>query len=108
MVVKNIKDKVRRKDLILLGIYALGGKCMVCGSKNGLMIHHETYNPNYLELSKIAILCASCHVKIHRHKIDLKISEEDREKINKIQKELLPLFKGNFRRCPIEPKEVYN
>jgi len=106
MVVKDIKNMIRRKDLILLGIYALGGKCMVCGSRNGLMIHHETYNSNYLELSKIVIVCASCHVKSHKHKIDLKISEEDKERIDKIQKELQPIFKGNFRRCPMNPKEL--
>jgi hypothetical protein len=54
----------------------LGKECAVCSSKKSLLIHHKDgngrgmKNPNN-DISNLAVLCKSCHAKIHFHKQNL-------------------------------------
>lgn len=43
-----------------------GHKCMVCGSKIGLEVHHNTYERRGQELpSDVIVLCRTCHQTFH-------------------------------------------
>ena len=44
----------------------LGSKCKLCGRTNKLLLHHRTYNNLWKETEvDFAILCYSCHKKLH-------------------------------------------
>ena len=37
-------------------------KCEICGSREGLIVHHRSYEPEVTEL-----LCRSCHSAVHNY-----------------------------------------
>lgn len=40
-------------------------ECVICGSKEGLHIHHKDKNPSNNQISNLLVLCGVCHKKIH-------------------------------------------
>ena len=46
-----------------------GNKCQICGSKEGLNVHHNSYNHHYKEhkhLEDLVVLCRKCHETFHQ------------------------------------------
>jgi hypothetical protein len=52
------------RDLLL---ERLGGRCEICGSTNGLVVHHKDNDRRNNSLSNLQLLCPACHMAIHRH-----------------------------------------
>jgi hypothetical protein len=40
-------------------------ECAICGSKEGLHIHHKDHNPENNTINNLIVLCGVCHKKIH-------------------------------------------
>lgn len=58
-------DKWRQKRFLVL--QRDGFKCVRCGSKNRLQVHHKTYRNVFNEpLSDLITLCNRCHKKEHK------------------------------------------
>ena len=67
-------------------------KCQVCGSKNNLNVHHNTYahhNNEHLHLADLVVLCRDCHALFHD-----KLPKEPTIKKNKpnIENDNIPLL----------------
>lgn len=43
----------------------LGDKCNICGSTEGLVIHHKDKNRENNDPENLQLLCSSCHKKKH-------------------------------------------
>jgi len=57
-------DKWKRKRYAVL--QRDGFRCVRCGSKNNLQVHHKTYRNIFNEpLSDLITLCKKCHKKQH-------------------------------------------
>ena len=74
---KEIRQLVLKRD---------GFKCIECGSKIKLHVHHETYEHykneiNYLE--DLNTICEKCHSKIHNKKLFGKIKQTPKIKYKK-------------------------
>lgn len=54
-VAKRLSPKIRQEI----------GVCKECGTKDGLVLHHEDRNHANNELENLTVLCASCHIKEH-------------------------------------------
>ena len=58
-------DKWHKKRLAVL--QRDGFRCVRCGSKNQLQVHHKTYRNIFNEpLSDLITLCKKCHKKQHK------------------------------------------
>jgi len=79
----NGKYKARRltqlyRDWILI---IKGNNCEVCGGSDNLHIHHKSYDmtseskPKEI-LSKITLLCRSCHIKLHKQTNKAKLTQD--------------------------------
>lgn len=40
-------------------------ECAICGTKEGLHIHHKDQNPKNNQINNLILLCGVCHKKIH-------------------------------------------
>ena len=45
-------------------------ECMICHSKEKIEIHHKDRNRKNNDIKNLAILCQSCHDKVHEHLVD--------------------------------------
>ena len=53
-----------------------GGKCLLCGSKKSIIVHHVDENRQNNEMDNLRTLCRKCHPKIHYSKDRVKIQSE--------------------------------
>jgi len=56
---KRVRKEVLKRD---------NNKCIICGSKKYLQVHHNTYKHHYrehLHLEDLDTLCNSCHKEFH-------------------------------------------
>lgn len=55
-------------------------KCLVCGSKNDLCVHHvvkiDIKDPEYNNIENLIVLCRKCHMSHHRKNRDVCPPEE--------------------------------
>lgn len=59
-------------------IESSNSKCINCGSKNNLQVHHNTYDRlGNEDLTDLAVLCKECHVLAHTRGAKVKLSDFD-------------------------------
>jgi 5-methylcytosine-specific restriction endonuclease McrA len=56
-------------DMRLALITLLGNKCIECGSKENLILHHRDKNELNNIVANFEVLCRSCHSKIHEEEL---------------------------------------
>jgi len=60
----NKREIISEKDKELI-FDKFKNKCVICGTEEGLHIHHKDHNPTNNEIENLILLCGICHKKIH-------------------------------------------
>lgn len=50
------RDAIRERD---------GNRCMICGSDDGLHVHHRDHDPTNDHPQNLVTLCGYCHARVH-------------------------------------------
>jgi hypothetical protein len=73
-----INNKTRRR----IAFQAWGMTCQQCGSTENVQVHHKDYNQRNNDPANLAVLCRTCHARIHgKDRIGRKHSEETKAKL---------------------------
>ncbi|MDO8641408.1 MAG: RNA-guided endonuclease IscB [Nitrosarchaeum sp.] len=85
-------------------LYRDGHKCVHCGSKNKLNVHHIV--PRMTGGNRpdnLGTLCSKCHVKLHNGKIEIKLKKtpgfKEASAMNIVRKRIIEELK---KECPVE------
>lgn len=57
--------KVRREYRLALIELLGGGRCDICKTEHGLLIHHMDHNAQNPAIQNLRVLCGSCHAVVH-------------------------------------------
>ena len=63
-------EKLVMKNSISTYRKYIGDCCEVCGSHDGLEVHHKDGNRHNCDPSNLITLCESCHQRIHNHSLE--------------------------------------
>lgn len=78
LIMNNVSIGKRAKNYIVTRIKKIFPNCYNCGENDMdvLQLHHIDWNRNNTKIDNLVVLCANCHVKVHKGSLVLGLENE--------------------------------